>query len=78
MDSRCFADHFNALAGTTQANHMELQHHRHLLDDIRSAFNVESKMTSSFIVEKLFSMEKSTRRQEDHLTGEAPASTAPD
>jgi len=35
-------------------------------------------MTSSFIVEKLFSMEKSTCRREDHLTGEAPASTAPD
>ena len=57
---------------------MELQHHRHLLNDIRSAFNVESKITSSFIVDKLFSMEKSTRRLEDHLTGDAPASTAPD
>jgi len=41
MDSRCFADHFNALAGTTQENHMELQHHRHLLDDIRSAFKAK-------------------------------------
>jgi hypothetical protein len=77
MDTRCFTDHFNALASVAHANHMELQQHRHTLNDIRNAFNVESKITSSFIVEKLFNMEKSIRRLENHLIGETPTPVTP-
>jgi len=77
VDPRCFTDHFNALASVAQANHMELQHQRHTLNDIRNAFNVESKITSSFIVERLFNIEKSVRRLEDRLIGEAPAPVPP-
>jgi hypothetical protein len=77
MDTRNLIDHFNALASVAQANHMELQHHRHLLNDIRSAINVESKITSSFIVERMFNIEKSLRRLEENLIGEAPKPPTP-
>jgi len=39
MDARCFADHFNAIASTTHAMHMEQQQMKHMLDDLRNAFN---------------------------------------
>jgi len=71
MDTRCFTDHFNALASTAQANHMELQQQRHTLNDIRNALTTESKITNSFIVERLFNIEKSVRRLETHMIGEA-------
>ncbi|KAG7356501.1 hypothetical protein IV203_001187 [Nitzschia inconspicua] len=77
MDTRTLIDHFNALASVAQANHMELQRQRRVLNDIRNAFNVESKITSSFIIEKLFKMERSIRRLEENLIGEAPASAPP-
>lgn len=48
---------------------MELLHQKHMLNDIRQAFNVESKITSSFIVDNIFSMEKSLRRLEENLMG---------
>ena len=77
MDTRTLIDHFNAFASVVQANHMELQRQRHVLNDIRNAFNVESKITSSFIIERLFKMEKSMQRLERELVGEPPASASP-
>ncbi|CAB9508633.1 expressed unknown protein [Seminavis robusta] len=80
MDTRCFTDHFNALASIAQANHMRLQSLEHKVNDIRSAFNVESKITSSFIVDRLFNIQKSVRRLEENLIGAqtpAPAPTLP-
>lgn len=77
LDTRNLIDHFNALASIAQANHMELQHHRHILNDIRSAINVESKITSSFIVNKIFSIEKTLRRLEENLIPLAPRPTTP-
>lgn len=65
MDTRTLIDHFNLLASTVQANHMELLRQRHVLNDIRQAFNVESRITSEFIVKKLFKMERSLRRLEE-------------
>ncbi|KAG7352076.1 hypothetical protein IV203_008124 [Nitzschia inconspicua] len=77
MDTRTFIDHFNAVASIAQANHMKLQQHRHMLNDILQAFNVESKITSSFIVERLFHMSRSLRRFEENLIGEAPKPVTP-
>jgi hypothetical protein len=62
MDTRTLVDHFNLLASIVQSNHMELQRQRHILNDLQQAFNVESKITSAFIVERLFNMERSLRR----------------
>ena len=76
MDTRCLVDHFNALASVAQASHMELQHQRHMLNDIRQAFNVESKITSRFIVDRISNIERSVRRLEDHFIGEAPKPAA--
>lgn len=72
IDPRCFVDHVNAIASIVQVNHMELQRHRHMLNDIRNAFNVESKITSTFIVEKLLRMDKTIHRLETHLLGDIP------
>jgi hypothetical protein len=78
MDTRTLIDHFNALASVVQANHMELQHQRHVLNDIQNAFNVESKITSSsFIVERLFNMEKSLRRLEENLIPQVTTPVTP-
>ena len=76
MDTRNLVDHFNALALVAQANHMELLHQKHMLNDIRHAFNVESKITSSFIVDKIFNIKKSLRRLEESLVGEPPVTVA--
>jgi len=51
---------------------MELQRHRDILNNLQQAFNVESKITSSFTVERLFKMEMSLKRLEDDLLPEAP------
>ena len=67
MDTRCLVDHYNQLASIAQTNHMELQHQKHTLNDIRNAFNVESKITSSHVVERIINIEKSIRRLEEHL-----------
>ena len=56
---------------------MELQRQRHLLNDLQQAFNVESKITSAFIVERLFNMERSLRRLEENLLPESPKPQAP-
>lgn len=77
MDPRCFTDHFNAVASTAQANHMELQHHRHPLNDILNGFNVESKITSSLIVDGLFNIKKLVRRLEENLMGAPKPATPP-
>lgn len=72
VDPRCFVDHVNALTSIANASHMELQRQRHILNDIRSAFNVESKITSTFIVDKLLGMDKAIQRLEKHILGTPP------
>jgi len=77
MDPRCFTDHFDTLATLVKANHMELQRHQHMLNDLQSALTKESKITSSFIAGKMFNMERMLQRLESNLVGEAPKPTAP-
>lgn len=77
MDTRTLIDHFNLLASIAQSNHMELQRQRHILNDLQQAFNVESKITSCFIVERLFNMERSLKRLEENLLPEAPKPKSP-
>jgi len=72
MDTRTLIDHFNLLASIAQSNHMELQRQKHILNDLQQAFTVESKITSAFIVERLFKMETSLKRLEENLLPEAP------
>jgi hypothetical protein len=77
MDTRTLIDHFNLQASIIQAIHMEQQRQRHILNDLQQAFNVESRITSSFIVERLFNMEKSLRRLEENLLPEAQPQAPP-
>jgi hypothetical protein len=77
MDTRTLIDHYNLLASITQSMHMEQQRQRHILSDLQHAFTVESRITSSFIVERLFNMERSLRRIEENLLPEAPKPQAP-
>jgi hypothetical protein len=72
MDTRTVIDHFNLLASVVQANHMELQRLKYSMNDLRQAFSVESKITSTHVVERLFNMERSLRRLEENLLPEAP------
>lgn len=75
FDPRCFADHFNAVASVVQANHVELQKQKHMLNDIQNAITNESKITSSFIVGKIFGMERMLQRLVSNLVGELPLQT---
>jgi len=77
MDVRCFTDHFNSLASVAQANHMKLQQLQHTLNDVRQAFNTESRITSTFIVEKIINIEKSVRRLEERLPAPTQEPTKP-
>lgn len=77
MDPRCFTDHFNVLASITQSIHMEQQRHRHILNDLQSAFNRESHTTSTSILGKILNMERMLQRLESNLLGEAPKPTVP-
>jgi hypothetical protein len=71
MDPRCFVDHFNALASVTQCIQLELQHQKHLINDLRASSRVE--LTSyDYVIRKVCSMNKSIQRIENHLMGEAP------
>ena len=70
MDTRCFTDHFNALATYTQSNHLQLQHCKHMLNDIQHTLSTERKLMSALVTDKLFNIEKSVQRLEKHLVGE--------
>ena len=76
MDARCFTDHFNAIASTTQAMHMEQQQTKHMLNDLRSAFNNESELVSSLVAGKMFNIEKTVLRLASNLIGETPSPVA--
>jgi len=71
MDPRCFVDHFNALALVTQSIHMDLQHQKHMLNDIRKSLGTERAINNDYIIGKIYNMDKSIRRLENHLMGEA-------
>ena len=72
IDSRLLGDKLECLISTVQSMHMEQQNQRHILNDLLQGFNVESRITSSSIVDKLFKMEQVQRRMERHLLPEVP------
>ncbi|CAB9500266.1 expressed unknown protein [Seminavis robusta] len=72
MDPRCIVDHFNTLAGLSQANHMRLLNLEHKVNDIRNAIQNESRITSTFVVQQMNTMAQAIQRLESHLVGEAP------
>jgi len=77
MDTGTLIDHFKLLASTVQSLHVEQLRQRHILNDLQQGFNVESKITSSFIVDRMFNMEKSLKRLEENLVPTAPAPPSP-
>ncbi|CAB9513877.1 expressed unknown protein [Seminavis robusta] len=77
IDPRCFVDHFNALASVTQSIHMNVQRQQHMLNDMRNAIQNESRITSTFIVGQLCTMNQAIQRLERNLIGEAPEPTQP-
>jgi hypothetical protein len=77
MDPRCFVDHFNALASVTQAMHMNLQHQNHMINDMRNTLCSESIINNDYVLGKLYNMERSIRRIENHLMGEVKPDVAP-
>lgn len=77
VDTRTLVDHHEAVAAVAQANHMELLHQRHTLNDIQQAFNVESRIASEFTIGELFSAEKSLKRSEENLLHHVSPPTLP-
>jgi hypothetical protein len=76
MDPRCFIDHFNTLATTTQSIYMEMQNQKHAINDIRNTLGLNSAINNDYIIGKIYNINKSVQKLEKHFLG-APA-PAPD
>ena len=73
MDSRCFVDHFNELASVTRSNQMELQRHRHLLNDMHYGLvGIETQLTNKYVLDKLHNLEIMFQRLEGALQLQLP------
>lgn len=72
MDPRCFVDHFNALASVTQSINMKLQQQQHMINDIHRTLGAERAINNEYIIGKIYNMDRSMRRLENHLIGKVP------
>jgi hypothetical protein len=64
MDPRCFVDHFNALASTTQSTHILVHQLRHQLNDVTDILRHVMSNNNN-----MYMMAKSIQRIENHLMG---------